>query len=618
MATQFAVKTSSSSKVIHTAGLSGQIRVSADGLFQLIFDKLNPRFGRRAEGNEASADQEASTDQEIELAKDERDRNCTRIDCSISGLTAESDISIALRNDTVVIRRDRFGRLPLYWLLRDGIVHLSTSSRELAVQFSLGVDDQAFYAYSCFSFIPAPLSPYAGLNSMHAGAELVFRVRGGQIERLETNASGNEDDPWNLAILCQSNAQGKSLSEAELIGLLSAQLEKSIEKQCHDLSGKDVAVFLSGGLDSALTAAALKRTGAKLTAYSLDFGTYGKPELPIAQELADYLNVPLRVVPCSPAIVRRNLNQTVEALDAPFGDGVSVPLFLLSKKAAADGQEIAFNGEGGDQLFGGWTNKPLIASAVYACASLDGNDGVGSNRIATEYFGTFHKLYGSERMAFSQSLQERVSQIDLNKYVLPALQDSAPDREARVYGRSLIHTLRRANLMLKGAQNIQPRASNLAMSAGLNLRTLFCNDDLAELTFSLPPEMFLKGACEKYILKQAVDSWMPSSIVQREKRGMGVPLTEWCLGPLWSFLGRYLNSGRLESTGYWQNDIAEKLVLCRANSAWQGRRIGEILWLILIWEIWNSLGLSDANKSYNSFWPPLLFWKLKREVLDPK
>ncbi len=96
----------------------------------------------------------------------------------------------------------------------------------------------------------------------------------------------------------------------------------------------------------------------------------------------------------------------------------------------------------------------------------------------------------------------------------------------------------------------------------------------------------MQGNTEKYILKRAVESWLPSEIVWREKRGMGVPLNSWCLGELWSEVSKRLNTGVLKFEGRYQEDIIRKVLAGEIGGQIRQRRIGEVLWLLLIWEIW--------------------------------
>jgi asparagine synthase (glutamine-hydrolysing) len=170
--------------------------------------------------------------------------------------------------------------------------------------------------------------------------------------------------------------------------------------------------------------------------------------------------------------------------------------------------------------------------------------------------------------------------------------------------------------MLKGAQNIHPRATNLAFAHGLQVRSLFCDLPLTEWTFGLSGELCLQGACEKYILKKAVENWLPPEIVWRQKRGMGVPLTSWCLNEWWRSLGLWLNPHILEAEGRWQPDLAARIAFGELGGTIQGRRIGEILWLLIVWQLWRSqvLGEPVGKRSWNHpFWLPHQFWRYFRQ-----
>ncbi len=125
-----------------------------------------------------------------------------------------------------------------------------------------------------------------------------------------------------------------------------------------------MGVFLPGGLDSSLVAALLVEAGVKVRAYSLDLCQFGISEYPYAEKVAKFLNIPMVKVNASPKNIKNALISTIKALDLPFADGVTVPLFVLNQVASQETQVI-FNGEGGDQLFAGWTNKPLIAAGTY-------------------------------------------------------------------------------------------------------------------------------------------------------------------------------------------------------------------------------------------------------------
>ena len=149
------------------------------------------------------------------------------------------------------------------------------------------------------------------------------------------------------------------------------------------------------------------------------------------------------------------------------------------------------------------------------------------------------------------------------------------------------------------------------------MRSPFCDLNLAEWTFQLSGELCLQGACEKYILKRAVENLLPEEIVWRQKRGMGVPLTAWCVNNFWHDLGNWLNPAILEAENIFDPDIAVKIVTGELGGNIRGRRIGEILWLLIMWELWYSqvYGVKLGSKSWNHpFLLPNWLWKQYRKL----
>ncbi|MFZ4638906.1 MAG: asparagine synthetase B family protein [Nodosilinea sp.] len=502
---------------------------------------------------------------------------------------ASADIWLRAGEDCLILGRQAFGRVSLYWMQREQVVWFASQLQLLLpLVASPTVNLAALYGYSCFSYVPTPFTPVEQITAVSAGTEQTWRIdQSGNLSPLDSHCfPGWREEPNPID------------NEQAAIAQLQTLLKAAVERQIADLHDQPVGVLLSGGLDSSIVAALLVQMGVKVRAYTLDFGSRGIAEYPYAQQVADWLNIPLVKVDATPRQIQSALIPTIKALDLPFGDGVTVPLFLLHQAASQDTQ-IIFNGEGGDQLFAGWTNKPLIAASIYQAEHPDHDES-----FEHHYLRTFHRLWGYEAQVFQPAVYAKIQQLQPQNWLHPALDSTAT--------RSLLHRLRRASLMLKGAQNIHPRVTNLAFAHGLQVRSPFCDLSLAQWTFQLSGELCLQGACEKYILKRAVDSWLPPEIVWRQKRGMGVPLTAWCLNEWWRTLGIWLNPGTLEAEGRWQADLAAHIAFGNLGGMIQGRRIGEILWLLIVWQLWRSqiLGEPLENQSWNHpFWLPYPVWR---------
>ncbi|HEX8649915.1 MAG TPA: asparagine synthetase B family protein [Pyrinomonadaceae bacterium] len=489
-----------------------------------------------------------------------------------SGAGSAPDVWIKASRRQLILGRGAFGRATIFWTQTDEAVWFASRiALLLSVVERAKLSTAGFYAYGCFSYTPAPLTPVENIHAVPAGIEMIW------------DGAASETTPQHLARHEWREAAPQITNEKESAPVLRRLLEESVGEQLARTSNESVGVLLSGGLDSSVTAALLVRAGARVRAYTLDFGKDCFSEAPYAELVARALGIPLTKIPVTPNCMRRMLDSTAVRLDGLYGDGVTIPLDLLCERARQE-VSVIFNGEGGDQLFAGWTNKPLIAASLYeqtANATFTPSTAQAEEEaaaFAARYMQTFHRLYGHERVVYTEALRR-----DVDGFKPAALLEGALDP---AYTNGLLHRLRRANLLLKGADNIQPRATNLGLSYDLDVRTLFCSRRLAEWTFGVSGELWLREGCEKYLLKRAVEDLLPSEIVWREKRGMGVPLTLWLKGRLRRWSHRRLHPRVLEGEGLWEADAARRISSGELSGQVQGRRIGETLWLMLMWRAW--------------------------------
>ncbi|MCC5669963.1 asparagine synthase [Nostoc sp. CHAB 5784] len=498
------------------------------------------------------------------------------------------------RSDRLILGREPFGKVPLYWMQQVQVIWFA-SRLQLLLKISENpeVNIPALYGYSCFSYVPNPLTPVNQIFAVPAGEELVWQSQS-ESQSLSVPIS------QRLSQWCEAEVQIKD--ETTAVKQLQTLLQQAIERQISDLKNEPVGVFLSGGLDSSVVAALLVQAGIKVIGYTLDFGNAGISESLYAEIVAQHLQIPLVKVNANPHQIQKTLILTVEALDLPFGDGVTVPLFLLGQRASQD-TRVIFNGEDGDQLFAGWTNKPLIAAGVYQSE----NYSIQENFIQ-QYLRTFHRLWGYEAQIYQPHIYEQIQNLHPEGWIAKAL-----DPE---YCTAVLHRLRRASLMLKGSQNIHPRATALGFAHGLFVRSPFCDLPLAEWTFQVSGELCLQGVCEKYILKRTVENLLPSEIVWRQKRGMGVPLTSWCLNEFWNQIGKWLNPGKLRLENRFSSHLAAQIVGGKLSATIQGRRIGEILWLLIMWQLWRVyvFGEESGQESFDHpFWLPQKLWRFQKK-----
>lgn len=337
-------------------------------------------------------------------------------------------------------------------------------------------------------------------------------------------------------------------------------------------SNADVGLFLSGGLDSSIVAAELGRQcAAPPRTWAIHFGEPYPHELDFARQAADHTGTAHEEVLIRPRAFLPRLRQIVWHLDDPIGDPITVPNFELSQHAAQSVRWI-FNGEGGDPLFGGPKNIPMLLGHWYG--GLD--DGPGFRERA--YLASYRRAYDEVGRLLAPEIRDQIDPArDLEGVLTPFFDTTRP--------RSFLHKLIAINLRLKGAHLILPKVERMTAAAGLRPQAPLFDERLAELVFRVPGRMLLRGGTEKWILKRAYEGALPAPIVERPKSGMRVPVHFWFQGEMRRFARRTLGKRPLRRAGIFDPERVASL-LAYAPTEGGPARYGLKLWMLLTFELW--------------------------------
>ena len=281
--------------------------------------------------------------------------------------------------------RDPFGVRSLYYTEHAGVFYFASELKQLLAipDLPVALSHAAVHKYLTFSFVPGEGVPIEGIRRLLPGHTATFQ-RG----RLETAAYFTLQEKLDPAL-------------AEAPAAVRRLRQVATEAVARRLNGEArVGLYLSGGLDSSAVGVWLKQAGVEVEAFSLDFGEHSV-EREQAAEVARRLEMPLSFVRADPEEVGRLLMDLVWKLDLPFGDAVTGPQYLLGRAAQQAGLSAVFNGEGGDQLFGGWTSKPMVAAAVYGDLYQD-------ETPEEVYLRSYHRFYGLEDELYTPALRAAV------------------------------------------------------------------------------------------------------------------------------------------------------------------------------------------------------------------
>jgi asparagine synthase (glutamine-hydrolysing) len=452
--------------------------------------------------------------------------------------------------------RDAIGERPVYvlqtptsTLISDRLATLMSNPECERVINPAGVSD-----FLSTGFSPFERTPVKGISKLQAG--VIATITQSSIHCVHYHQLHDQQCRVGIA----------HPTETQSIAEVRAALESAVANRLE--SNTKTGLLLSGGLDSSLVGAVVG--GQQLTAaYSLNFGQEYRNELEFSGLMAKHLGIPSRVITVTSEMIKAKFLQTATILDEPIGDPLTVPNIIVVEEAAKEVQ-LVFNGEGGDPVFGGPKNLPIMAFEAY---------NMGAQDFSREemYLRAYNKGHEHLPVMLSKAFQQQLNQHQRSAELLaPLLNDARFD--------SYLHRLMHINLRLKGGSQILPKVLKASAAAGIAVRSPLFDRQLTELAFSLPPAMKLKGTVEKYVLKQAVSDIVPAVIIDRPKSGMLVPVHYWFNKELKAFAKEVL----LNRNAKIRNLIERKALQNLIDFKGGGIRpyYGDRLWLLLSLELW--------------------------------
>jgi asparagine synthase (glutamine-hydrolysing) len=448
--------------------------------------------------------------------------------------------------------RDAIGERPVY------ILQTPTSmviSDRLAALMAYPDCSRTIHAAGVSDFLSTGFSPFErtpvkGISKLQAGVIATITQSGIN----SFNYHQLSDAPCNHLTETQSIAEVRATLEAAVANRLEANTKTGL--------------LLSGGLDSSLVGALVG--GHQLTAtYSLNFGTEYRNELEFSGLMAKHLNIPARVITVTADMIKAKFLQTATILDEPIGDPLTVPNIIVVEEAAKEVQ-LVFNGEGGDPVFGGPKNLPIMAFEAY-------NRGMQDFSREEMYLRAYNKGHEHLPALLSKNFQQQLKDAKSSAHKLATLLNDPSFN-------SYLHRLMHINLRLKGGSQILPKVLKAAEAAGIAVRSPLFDRQLTELAFSLPPAMKLKGSIEKYVLKQAISDIVPASIIARPKSGMLVPVHYWFNKQLKSFAKEVLLDNNAKIRKLIERKALQNLIDFKGGGI--KPYYGDRLWLLLSLELW--------------------------------
>lgn len=502
--------------------------------------------------------------------------------------------------------RDRLGIKPLYYgKVGNSFVFGSdiASFREFP-GFTGDIDRGVLCLFLRHNYVPAPWSIHTGIKKLLPGHRLI----------INNPDSGDlpASDPWWTVreAVAKGLANPFSGTATEAVDGLEAILADAVKSRM--VSDVPLGAFLSGGIDSS-TVVALMQAGhsSPVRTFSIGFEDTEFNEAAFASEVARHLGTDHTELYVSPRDCLDVIPQLPAIYSEPFADSSQIPTFLVSQLARSE-VTVSLSGDGGDELFAGYHNY-TFGSALWRRAAgiptwLRGPGATVMKGIPTETWDFLFRLarpFDSGGREFKvtgdrlHKLADVISRKDFRsmyRALVSAWKDPArmvidgweppsllqgldPDPPTT----SPIASMMYWDLMTYLPDNVLTKVDRASMAVSLEVRVPLLDHRVVEYAWGLPMEFKIREGRSKWALREVLDRHVPNSLIDRPKRGFGVPLTKWLRGPLLDWAETLLAPDRLEADGIFRPEIIRK--------SWQefleGRRQWQAgLWTVLMFQAW--------------------------------
>jgi asparagine synthase (glutamine-hydrolysing) len=406
----------------------------------------------------------------------------------------------------LTLARDRLGIKPLYYrTLPDGLAFAS-ELKALLVLDNPEIDASAVRDYLFHGYVPAPKSIYRGICKLPAGHTLTWQDGRVRIERW-----------WEPSTVI------KARSEAETLNELDALLSEVIP--AHTLADVPVGVFLSGGIDSALTASYLHAPHT----YSLGFDAKERSELAGARAAARHLGTVHTEMTAQAADFEQALDAIPRIFDEPFADSAAWSNYLIAQFARRE-VIVALSGEGGDEVFCGY---PRYWSSVGARSGV-------LNRALARWLPPLSRLGASMQRraytglpAFAAALGG-MPQAQIDQLLARDWRESGYDylwfyRQFWREGEDAQVQLRRLDLHTSLAEGLLTKVDRTSMAHSLEVRPPLLDHRLVEFMLSVDPSLLVdrRGRRGKLLERRLMQPRLPPGHLERPKSGFGLPVHRW-------------------------------------------------------------------------------------------
>ena len=409
--------------------------------------------------------------------------------------------------NTVSLARDRLGKKPLHYAVtREHITFASEIKSILAVDDAdRPISREAAQAYFSLTYVPGSLCIFEGIQKIEPGHILV----------INSDLHISRRPFWNLEEVIEKSMSAKSPSYEEAMEQTTSLLKDAALRRL--VSDVPLGILLSGGTDSSLVAYTLVKTLAvPIQTFTIGLEDSALDESLQAKSIAENLGVENHCLVLSDSEALATVNSIVEVLDEPFGDGSAAATFALCKFARAK-VTVLIGGDGGDEVFGGYTRY------LYA---------VGWRGMLARFYAYFRRPGITSNQQVAVEIYRRLMTKGKSDGSAGVEMFSALANLSALPRLSVLQYLRYLDFKLYLPDDILAKIDRMSMANSVEMRSPLMDHRLIEESWTWDDDFLVHHSQRKRILRDMFSQTIGSELLQRKKYGFHSPTAEWLTGPL--------------------------------------------------------------------------------------
>jgi len=486
-------------------------------------------------------------------------------------------------NQQLFLARDRAGKKPLYYYQeKDQFVFCSELSA-LKNQLPLLINENNILQFIRLGYFYKTATPYQNVNELQAGSYAIINLQNPKPQVFKWwNIHQFYEKPVNDDFETAMQKTDNYLHEAVRNRVESSDLE--------------VGSFLSGGIDSGLVTAIAKQYNNSLKTFTVSFdGEYD--EAPLAKLVAEKYQTDHYEIRIGFDNLVNDIEKILCNYGEPFFDSSAIPSYYVSQ-AAKKHLTIILNGDGGDEIFGGYRRYVPFAKYDFFNAGKFVRSTAGllhtvlpvSHNKKSKYNFAYRLvdlarknklgIYLSSTIDSFEGFEKYIKASD--NYLTNVEQDFEAMNQTGLSGLQKIMNLDFDNIL---TGNLLVKMDIATMAHSLEGRSPLLCKRILEYVPSLNDSFKIKGKQTKYILRKLAEKYLPSELINQPKRGFEIPLKSWIDNELKDMISSYLFS----SNNYAENFVSKQFI----NNLWNRKintgdeKRAKMLWTLFALEVWH-------------------------------